>query len=256
MSEKPKRRWYQFSLKTLLVTITILCIGPGGFVAFEQSKSRRQKAAVDLIEARGGGVDYDDEVVRRSPAMRSVLGEDRYSTTRSVSLRSQETRDCIPYLHVFPHLQDLYLGNISDADLVHLKALSTLKWLDLRETNITDSGLASLVHLSKLEALQLYGTRVSDDGLVHLGGLHHLTLLDMGKTQVTDAGLVAVSRLMSLERLYLFRAKITNAGLERLADLPKLTYLDLTATAVTDAGVQRLQKALPSLEIDRHRPWE
>ena len=35
MSDKPKRRWYQFSLKTLLVVMTLLCVGPGGYVAYE-----------------------------------------------------------------------------------------------------------------------------------------------------------------------------------------------------------------------------
>jgi hypothetical protein len=30
MTAKPKRRWYQFSLKALLVVLTLLCLGPGG----------------------------------------------------------------------------------------------------------------------------------------------------------------------------------------------------------------------------------
>ena len=59
MSDKPKRRWYQFSLKTLLVVMTLLCLGPGGYVAYEQEKARRQKAAVEAIEKLGGNVKYD-----------------------------------------------------------------------------------------------------------------------------------------------------------------------------------------------------
>jgi len=53
VSDKPKRRWYQFSLKTVLVVLTLLCLGPGRYVAYEQAKARKQKAAVEAIEKLG-----------------------------------------------------------------------------------------------------------------------------------------------------------------------------------------------------------
>ncbi len=56
MTVSPKRRWYQFRLKTLLVVVTLLCLGPGGYVAYEQRKARARKAAVEAIEELGGVV--------------------------------------------------------------------------------------------------------------------------------------------------------------------------------------------------------
>src|SRR5260221_1201809 len=73
VTPKPKRRWYQFSLKTLLVSMTLLCIGPGGHVAYEQNKARRQKAAVEAIQELGGIVQYDQTVPPRSATMRQIL---------------------------------------------------------------------------------------------------------------------------------------------------------------------------------------
>src|SRR6185436_12188597 len=86
MTAKPKRRWYQFSLKTLLVVLTLLCLGPGGYVAYEQNKARRQKAAVEAIEKLGGTVAYDHEVPPpRSALMRQILGDESFGYVYVVS---------------------------------------------------------------------------------------------------------------------------------------------------------------------------
>ena len=256
MSDKPKPRWYQFSLKTLLVFITLICLGPGGIVAYEQQKARRQRAAVASIEKIGGRVDYDDEAVKRSALMRVILGDDQCAHVSSISLRPPESRQGFPALQKFPELTDLYVNHASNSDLVHLKPLANLQWLDLRETEVTSEGLVHLARLTKLEGLQLYGTEVDDAGVAQLANLQKLTLLDLRKTRVTDACLAGLSRLESLERLYLYRTKVTDAGIETLEASRRLNYLDLTDTEVTDAGVAKLQLALPVLQIDRTRRWE
>ena len=53
MNDKPKRRWYQFSLRTLLVGMTVLCLGPGGYVAYQQNKAKRQRGATEALEKLG-----------------------------------------------------------------------------------------------------------------------------------------------------------------------------------------------------------
>ena len=78
MTATPNRRWYQFSLKTLLVVLTLLCVGPGGYVAYEQSKARRQKAAVEAIEKIGGRISYDPKVSQRPNWLKSILGDDSF----------------------------------------------------------------------------------------------------------------------------------------------------------------------------------
>ena len=54
---------------------------------------------------------------------------------------------------------------------MHVKALTTLQWLDLGGTNITDIGLERLKGLTELRLLRLTGTKITDAGLVHLKGL-------------------------------------------------------------------------------------
>src|SRR5436190_22236931 len=76
MTDKPKRRWYQFSLRGLLVVLTLLCLGPGGYVAYEQAKARRQTATVEAIKKLGGVFDYASRDPVRSPLIRQILADD------------------------------------------------------------------------------------------------------------------------------------------------------------------------------------
>jgi hypothetical protein len=256
VTDQPKRRWYQFSLRTLLILITLICVGPGGIIAYEQQKARRQWAAVAAIEKVSGGVNCDDEAVKRSPLMRAVLGDDRYAHIASISLRPPKSRQSFPSLKEFPDVTALYVGHALDANLTHLKPLANLQCLDLRDTEVTSDGLKHLIGLTRLEGLQLRGTKVDNAGIAQLANLRKLTLLDLGWTRVTDASLGSLSRFESLERLYLSRTAVTDEGIARLASSPRLNYLDLTDTQVTDAGVEKLRQALPSLEIDRNRRWD
>ena len=68
----------------------------------------------------------------------------------------------------------------TDAALVHLKALTHLRELDLSGTEVTDAGLGHLEGLSQLQKLDLGETGVTDAGLAHLQGLTQLRTLDLG----------------------------------------------------------------------------
>ena len=57
---KPKRRWFQYSLRTLLVFVLVTSIGMSWF-AMKMQKAERQKATVKVILELGGTVVYDDK---------------------------------------------------------------------------------------------------------------------------------------------------------------------------------------------------
>ena len=48
MSPKPRRRWYQFGLSTLLIGLTLFSL-PLGYVAWEREECRRGQAALDIL---------------------------------------------------------------------------------------------------------------------------------------------------------------------------------------------------------------
>ena len=100
---------------------------------------------------------------------------------------------------------DLTGKPVSDADVNVLTGLAGLHNLVLRETRITDAGLAHLKRARRLRVLDLDQTRVSDAGLAHLGELTSLRGLYLARTEVTDAGLAALSPLKKLRELGLRR---------------------------------------------------
>ena len=198
MTAKPKRRWFQFSLKTLLVGLTLLCLGPGGYVAYEQNKARRQKWAVEAIEQLGGVVGYGRNTSARSAMLRQILGDDSFEGVESIDFWNP--------------------SRVTDADLKHLACLKRLTTLHLDNSQVTDDGLKHLARLKSLWSLYLNNSRVNDAGLKHLAGLESLSGLYLDNTQVTDSGLVHLTGLKDLKRLYVQRTQVTDAG---VADLQK-----------------------------------
>lgn len=51
---KPKRRWYQYSLRSLVVVMVLFCI-LFAWVGYKVRKARRQRAAVVLLEEELAG---------------------------------------------------------------------------------------------------------------------------------------------------------------------------------------------------------
>jgi hypothetical protein len=65
-SSKPKRRFLQFSLRTLLVVMLIVCVTLG----WKVNKAKRQREAVAWVQESGGSVSYGyefDDARKRVP---------------------------------------------------------------------------------------------------------------------------------------------------------------------------------------------
>jgi len=148
---KPKRRWCQFSLRTLLVVMTLFCVTLG----IASYQARRQKAAVNKIHELGGVSLYeynlDDPNTMGEPPgpawLVGLIGIDYFDDVVAVGLRDLPT---------------------TDADLELLRDLPDLRQLSIRRTNVTDAGLEHLKGLKHLEYLGLEGTNVTDEGVKKL----------------------------------------------------------------------------------------
>ena len=256
---KRKRRWFQFSLRTLMMLTLALGLGMATWIVPIKKSAEKQKAAVEAIKSDSGYVNYDYEVDSSGngitaaeppgPAwLRRLLGDDFFTTVISVGVNTPAD---MKYLGELSQLRDVgaYGVPIADADLEGIRRSSQLKGLDLSLTNVTDGGLENLKGLSQIEYLRLSVTRVTDLGLKQLKGLSQLQTLNLNDTRITDAGLESLSGLSRLQDLTLSHTKLTDAGLDRLKGLTKLRELHLEGTNVTGAGVKDLQKALPNCTI-------
>lgn len=232
MDEKPRtrRRWFQYSLRTLLI-LTTAC---AALFAWWSHKAQRQRAAVAAITKAGGSVTYEFQThglqkPRYWPAwLVHVLGVDYVASVDVVSIIGGDAANTrLESLQAFTRLKVLCLlgYKIRDDDLQHIKDLRSLEDLNLSFITIGDAELKYVRYLDSLKRLTIAGTLVTDAGLENLSGLTALQYLDLGGTQVTDA------------------------GLEHLRGLSALQEVDVTITNVTDAGVARLKQALPNCQI-------
>jgi hypothetical protein len=130
VSEKPRRHWNQFSLKRMLVVMTLLCIGPCTGVAYWRIEIRKRDAADFAVRSLGGVCWY------------------HYGQIRAVQVSLADTKT-------------------ADADVARiasLPGLSEIRSMNLGRTRITDAGMVHLACLKNLKVLNLHGTQVTDQG--------------------------------------------------------------------------------------------
>ena len=184
-SKKPKRRWYQYSLRTLLLFMTLVACG-FGWLGVKVQKARRQKAAVEALVKLGAWVQFDygcdangdDQGAPDIPGpewLRSIVGDDYFRTVRTVLVLPKiKTADAVPFVREFTQLESLQSFH----------------------TDLTDSGLEQLQNLRHLKELKINGTDVTDAGLEYLKGMAELKYVNVHWTSVTDKGVEALQRAL------------------------------------------------------------
>jgi len=278
---KPKRRWHQFSLRTLLIVFVISTVAVGWIGGrVRQARLNRDQAAtsekeikkaVAAIEKMGGGVTsayeerrpqtwlerlFDDPGGADDPV--GVLAVTRVhfggrveaNVLKLLGLDLEELDlRILGHLKALTNLEELDLRKIdvTDAGLEHLKTMKSLQTLILGGDNFADAGLEHLKGLTNLQSLNLSNTNITDAGLEHLKGLTNLRILDLSSCNITDAGLEHLKGIKSLQQLILNYTNVTDAGLEHLRGLKSLQSLLLVNNNITDAGLEHL-KGLKNLE--------
>lgn len=91
-----------------------------------------------------------------------------------------------------------------------------ITWLDIKEGEITNDGLAPLKNLKHLTKLRLEKTPVSDEGMDHLKELVYLEFLNLYGSKVGDQGIDKLSDLRNLRSLYAWDTRVTHNGAKEL----------------------------------------
>jgi hypothetical protein len=197
-----KRRWLQFSTRSLLVVVAV----SGVTLGVIGRRAERQREAVAAFEAMGGTIYYDHQpsAVARTWAKFGL------------------PRDWVEEVTI---VQLDHPNRVTDSEMPHLRALTDLKGVCMIDCELTDAGLANFEGLIDAEILILGGNnKVTDAGLIHLQALRRLRHLVLNDTQVTDAGLAHLQKLTALERLSLGGSRVTSKGVAELQEaLPDCT---------------------------------
>ena len=93
MSEKPKRRWFSFSLRTMFVLLTAICV----WVGYEVNWIRQRQDRLESLHV----ADHVDSVSIRAPGFLWLFGEEGHQ--HLVVADNQMTRDELKVLRsLFP----------------------------------------------------------------------------------------------------------------------------------------------------------
>ena len=134
----PRRRWLQFSLRTmLLLMVPVACVA--AWMGAEYRKGLRQKEAIAWVEKMRGQIEYDDEATQND-WRRQWFGEWFPESVKVIDFYYSESRDEI-------------------TDIAPLAELKNLERLGIVYTHVSD--LSPLTKLENLRQLLLYYIQVS-----------------------------------------------------------------------------------------------
>jgi hypothetical protein len=195
-----RRRWYQFSLASIL----LLMAGVAVVLAPKVNQVRRQRQAAELVKRLGGTVDYNYRNSKMLPArLRNWLGDDFFAPVFRVDLSHTKIDDSqlANVCRWLPHLWALSLSDTAcdDKSLVLVGELRELEHLELASTSVSDAGLQSVERLESLLFLDLHDTQVSDGAIPLLNRLPSLTTVNLQGTRVSDEGVKQCRAFATLE---------------------------------------------------------
>ncbi len=280
--KRPKRRWRQFTLRTLLVLVTIAAVA-SYYLQTEILPARQQRLAVEAILEGGGRVSYvgadsgggltknTKNPAKHIPAgtwWTKLLGEDPRQRVKFVSVGSVEdyplgtlqtvlsrwrdSDDLLQYVSDLRGLEtlDAMGGKVTDAGLAQLGVLPDLKSLHLRHAYLSREGLSALRRMPKLQTLEMPFCPVSDDVFAEIGQVTTLEHLDMTQAHISGEGLCELTDLTNLHTLILDEVDFDGVDCKHLANLPQLKKLSLRCTSVTDSGADSISQITALEELD------
>ena len=130
---KPKHRWYQFSLRTLLIVMLLLCFG-FAWIGSRMSRARENQERVAKVEEAFAAIRKTDwawvgaREERRSQTWLEELFDDPGDEDDPVSVLKVEMLIFVLYGSG---------EDVTDTTLVHVKKLTDLRSLDLSSTEVS-----------------------------------------------------------------------------------------------------------------------
>jgi hypothetical protein len=184
---------------------------------------------ISQLEKRGAQVEVLEEESNLKPQLMISFPKGQ---------ATDEDMDLIKQLHVSSlTLRD---SKVTEPGLANLKDMKTLKVLLLEGTPVTDQGLEHLSKLTEFRTLSLGSQHISDAGMAHLKDLDSLNSFNVSSDQISDQGLAYLRPFKHLSSLVIGSAKITDAGLDNLQGLTLLGYLAVGSPGITDKGLEKI----------------
>jgi Leucine-rich repeat (LRR) protein len=249
MSPKPHRRWMQFSLRTLLVVVTLTSFLLG-YVAWEREQCRQGQQSLNKLEQlMTSSANKVEKVSSTRPGwLKVLLGNDAFRGVKSVELRDTSLSDSdLHPLAAFPNLHSVRMEapNVTDAGISQLRGLKAAEQFHfVRNRRVAGKCWEVMDGWRQLRSLSFADSDFCDGETPDFSALTNLKELDLSQSNINSPGAKCSLLPASLEVLNLSVTQTTDADLEQLGQLVKMRSLDLSSTYVRGMGLANLPAPL------------
>lgn len=274
----PRRRWFQFSLRTLL-TFSVLFSFAAAWYGNHYIRLKKLRADVVQLQSQGWKIEYayhwdgkrvsrKDEPTTGLLILRKIFGDDFNASILIITATGgiDNTAD-FRILESIPDLRVIVLSdpqcNLETMQRI-LKSAKSVKSLVFFLTPTFKNGRAlrtfafdqmtSIREMQNLEQLDLEGRNLfssnstNDAEFKCVGNLHNLRSLRLTYMGITDQCLKDFHQLTQLESLDIENNQITGSCFTQFGDLSRLKMLKADSTKLDNAAIQRLVILAPNLE--------
>lgn len=229
-----KRCPLRFSVRSLLVLITLCGLALGAFTIFVHSHIQAYHLEQQMLaEWNRLELVVTAETAARGPAWLQKWKDGKYAQ-RVVNLSIQSR-------------------SFSETELAKLRRLEYLQWLRIEsDAEITDEALSKLANVAILDTLYLANTHVRCTGTGELSRLNLRSLIVSGD-RFTNDDAEWIHDLQELTHVQL-RAPVTGGDVKSLASLPKLESLKIVSDQFTDDGLAHVSQLVNLRFLDLECP--
>ncbi|QDS99403.1 leucine-rich repeat domain-containing protein [Adhaeretor mobilis] len=282
---RPRRRWFRFSLRSLLIATVVVSL----FFGLIVRPALEERDATEAIISKWGTVVYDWQVRARGSDshakperpgpewLRRWLGAHWFEQVVEVRLSGASYSDdkdrfkAGSHLKKLPALRSLSVNSF-DLTVEDYRLLGNFTridelWLNTNyETRVQDA--AELARNTGLRKLHILRAKVSREALLELTKLPNLERLSIScssydpqtgdilkEFQLQDDVTEALVRFFRLKSLSLFGTQITNDGMAELSRLTQLEHLTVSSPEITGESFEYVVK-LKNLESLGTWAWD
>jgi hypothetical protein len=222
----------QFSIRSLLILMAVVCVLFAVAVAVQKRQHRRQ--ALQITYHNDGAdirlADWSDEIIELTTWNPREFGIDRIIDEAPHLRVLRIQRNCddamlnqfsrLKHLEVLKFRDDYEVFSdkqvkVTDEGLAHVAKIASLKVLEISDCGaITDAGMSYLSSMPHLESVEMPNSSIGDEGVAHLAKLPRLKTLVMNGTPMTDRSLEFLRSTKTLRTVWVGPA-VTNPAIEK-----------------------------------------
>lgn len=161
------------------------------------------------------------------------------------SMGSRHVDRDLGFLARLPQLSSVRLwGGFSGEAVSRVVAPENLVFIDLRDSEVTESGAAAMGRCTRLTQLGLERCRLPSSGLSFVREMRSLQALNAAGSNLDDGDLHYLDGLKKLRNLQIDGTNVSDDGIERIAGAPGLKQLSLRGCRTTVRSLDRLRDRL------------